>query len=41
MFPDSSDEEGVAQLDPGDVVITCTDGVIEAENQSGEEFKPC
>ena len=38
MFPDSSYEEGVAQLDPNDVVIACTDGVIEAENQSGEEW---
>jgi phosphoserine phosphatase RsbU/P len=38
MFPDSSYEEGVVQLDPGDVVITCTDGVIEAANQSGEEW---
>src|SRR5438105_9749519 len=31
-------EEGVAQLDPNDVVIAYTDGVIEAENQSGEEW---
>lgn len=38
MFPDSSYEEGVAQLDPGDVVIAYTDGVIEAENQSGTEW---
>jgi sigma-B regulation protein RsbU (phosphoserine phosphatase) len=38
MFPDSSYEEGVVQLDPSDVVITYTDGVIEAENQSGEEW---
>jgi len=38
MFPDSSYEEGVAQLDPNDVVITYTDGVIEAENQSSEEW---
>src|ERR1700730_543343 len=38
MFPDSRYEEGVAQLDPGDVVIIYTDGVIEAENQSGEEW---
>ena len=38
MFPDSSYEEGVAQLDTGDVVITYTDGVIEAANQSGEEW---
>jgi len=38
MFPDSSYEEGTVQLHPGDVVITYTDGVIEAENQSGEEW---
>src|ERR1700720_3742556 len=38
MFPDSSYEEGVAQLDLGDVVITYTDGVIEAANQSGDEW---
>lgn len=38
MFPDSSYEEGVVQLDPSDMVITYTDGVIEAENQSGEEW---
>lgn len=38
MFPDSSYEEGVAQLDPSDVVISYTDGVIEAKNQSGEEW---
>ena len=38
MFPDSSYEEGAVQLDPGDVVITYTDGVIEAVNQSGEEW---
>jgi sigma-B regulation protein RsbU (phosphoserine phosphatase) len=38
MFPDSSYEDGIAQLDPGDVVITYTDGVIEASNESGEEW---
>ena len=38
MFPDSSCEEGEVQLDPGDVVITYTDGVIEAANQFGEEW---
>jgi phosphoserine phosphatase RsbU/P len=32
MFPDSSYEEGLVQLDPGDLVITYTDGVIEAAN---------
>jgi sigma-B regulation protein RsbU (phosphoserine phosphatase) len=38
MFPDSNYEAGVVQLDPGDVVITYTDGVIEAANRSGEEW---
>jgi sigma-B regulation protein RsbU (phosphoserine phosphatase) len=38
MFPDSNYEEESMQLDPGDVVITYTDGVIEAANQSGEEW---
>jgi sigma-B regulation protein RsbU (phosphoserine phosphatase) len=36
-FPDSSYEEGAVPLDPGDVVITYTDGVIEEAIQSGEE----
>jgi len=38
MFPDSSYEEGIVKLDPGDLVITYTDGVIEAANQPGEEW---
>jgi phosphoserine phosphatase RsbU/P len=38
MFPDSNYEESVLQLDPGDLVIAYTDGVIEAANQSGEEW---
>lgn len=38
MFPDSSYEESVVQLDPGDLVIAYSDGVIEAANQSGEEW---
>lgn len=38
VFPDSNYEEGVVQLDAEDVVITYTDGVIEAANQSGEEW---
>ena len=37
MFPDSSCEEGAVQLDPGDLVITYTDGIIEASNESGGE----
>ncbi len=35
MFPDSNYQEIVLQLNPGDLVITYTDGVIEAANQSG------
>ena len=38
MFPDSNYEESVVRLDPGDLVIAYTDGVIEAANQSGEEW---
>jgi hypothetical protein len=38
MFPDSSYEEGAVQLDPGDLVITYTDGIIEAANESGGEW---
>jgi sigma-B regulation protein RsbU (phosphoserine phosphatase) len=42
MFPDSSYEEGAVQLDPGDVVITYTDGVIEAcEPARSGEFSAC
>lgn len=38
LFPDSEYEEGTLQLHPGDTVIAYTDGVIEAVNQSGEEW---
>src|SRR5580692_3652108 len=38
MFPDSNYEEKIAQLDRGDLVVAYTDGVIEAANQSGEEW---
>lgn len=38
MFPDSSYEESVLRLDPGDLVIAHSDGVIEAANQSGVEW---
>ena len=38
MFPDSNYEECVARLNPGDLVIACTDGVIEAANPAGEEW---
>jgi sigma-B regulation protein RsbU (phosphoserine phosphatase) len=38
MFPDSSYEESVLQLEPGDLLVSYSDGVIEAPNQSGEEW---
>jgi sigma-B regulation protein RsbU (phosphoserine phosphatase) len=36
MFPDSTYEEKVVRLEPGDFVIAYTDGVIEATNPCGE-----
>lgn len=38
LFPDSTYEEGTIQLHPGDTVIAYTDGVMEAVNESGEEW---
>jgi sigma-B regulation protein RsbU (phosphoserine phosphatase) len=38
LFPDSAYEEGTLQLHPGDTVIAYTDGVVEAVNQSGQEW---
>src|SRR2546425_4654677 len=38
MFPDSNYEEGAVQLNPGDLVLAYTDGVIEAVNPGGEEW---
>jgi len=38
MFPDWNYEEGVVQLNPGEMVLACTDGVIEAVNVAGEEW---
>jgi sigma-B regulation protein RsbU (phosphoserine phosphatase) len=38
MFSDSRYEESVLLLDPGDLVIAYSDGVIEAVNKSGEEW---
>ena len=38
MFPDSNYEERAVQLNPGDMVLACTDGVIEAANPAGEEW---
>lgn len=38
MFPDSTYEETVVELEAGDLVIAYTDGVVEATNQNGEEW---
>lgn len=38
MFPDWTYAEGTIQLNPGDLVITYTDGVVEAVNPAGEEW---
>jgi sigma-B regulation protein RsbU (phosphoserine phosphatase) len=38
MFPDSSYQERVVQLIPGDLVIAYTDGVVEATNPEQEEW---
>lgn len=38
LFPDSDYQENTVQLNPGDVVIVYTDGVVEATNRIGEEW---
>lgn len=38
MFPDSDYEENSVQLNPGDLVMIYTDGVVEAANRDGEEW---
>jgi sigma-B regulation protein RsbU (phosphoserine phosphatase) len=38
MFSNFTYEESVVQLDPGDLVLAYTDGVIEAVNPAGEEW---
>src|ERR1700733_12183869 len=38
MFSNFTYEEGAIRLDPGDLVLAYTDGVIEAVNPAGEEW---
>jgi sigma-B regulation protein RsbU (phosphoserine phosphatase) len=38
MFADWTYEEGVVELNPGDKLLACTDGVIEAVNPDGDEW---
>jgi phosphoserine phosphatase RsbU/P len=37
-FPDAMYDEGIFRLDPGDVLIAYTDGLVEAVNETGEEW---
>ncbi|HEU5402447.1 MAG TPA: SpoIIE family protein phosphatase [Terriglobales bacterium] len=38
LFPDSLYQRGSVQLEPGDILVCCTDGITEACNTNEEEF---
>ncbi|MGH9532328.1 MAG: SpoIIE family protein phosphatase, partial [Terriglobales bacterium] len=38
LFPHAEYERGSVKLKPGDVLVCCTDGILEAENARHEEF---
>jgi len=38
LFPTAEYERGSAKLNPGDVLVTSTDGITEASNADGEEY---
>ena len=38
LFPHAEYERGSVKLRPGDVLVCCTDGILEAENARHEEF---
>lgn len=38
LFPDSEYERGSVQLEPGDILVCCTDGITEACNINEDEF---
>jgi sigma-B regulation protein RsbU (phosphoserine phosphatase) len=38
LFPHAEYERGSVKLQPGDVLICCTDGILEAENSAHEEY---
>jgi phosphoserine phosphatase RsbU/P len=38
LFPSQPFERGSVRLEPGDVVVACTDGITEASSPSDEEF---
>ena len=39
VFADSPYREGIVRLNPGDVIVAYTDGVVEAVNAAGEEWR--
>ena len=38
LLPDARFEQGVERLEHGDVLVLYSDGIVEAANESGEEF---
>lgn len=38
LFPDTQYQRGSVQLEPGDILVCCTDGITEASNTREEEF---
>ncbi len=38
LFPNAEYVRGTEQLHAGDILVCCTDGILEASNRSGEEF---
>jgi sigma-B regulation protein RsbU (phosphoserine phosphatase) len=38
LFPDSEYQRGSVQLEPGDILVCCTDGITEACNVNEDEF---
>jgi serine phosphatase RsbU (regulator of sigma subunit) len=38
LFPDSKYEETALDLQPGDILVFYSDGVVEMRNEAGEEF---
>ena len=38
MFPDWGYEEGIVELQPGDTLLACTDGVLEALDPVGQDW---
>lgn len=39
LFPDQRYDRGFLKLQPGDVILACTDGITEAQNLEGEEYE--